>query len=87
MPIKSRRLYCITHPDTELQPSADFHFLPEVKLTQEWEINLSTRRGTPCKTFSCPECGYIELYLAQMIDEWKYDRLKPRCSRVHRNLG
>ena len=69
MPIRNEDVYCINHEHTRMVRNEGFNALMRVERMSEG-IAFDSASGVPVLVFSCPDCGYIELYAAQKTKDW-----------------
>jgi hypothetical protein len=69
MPFRNEDVYCINHVDTRMVRNEGFNALMRVERIGEG-IGFDSASGVPVLIYSCPDCGYIELYAAQKTKEW-----------------
>jgi hypothetical protein len=69
MPIRNEDVYCINHENTRMVRNEGFNALMRVERMSEG-IAFDSASGVPVQVFSCPDCGYIELYAAQKTKDW-----------------
>lgn len=63
MPIRDGKRYCVSHTNSRMRRTENFKALANVKGdAQTGTVDASS--GMIIMPFTCDECGYIELYVA-----------------------
>lgn len=62
-------VYCINHKTKRMVQNEGFNALMRLERTSNG-IAFDSASGVPVLVFSCPECGYIELYAARTTKDW-----------------
>lgn len=63
MPIKDGKRYCINHPAARMRRTENFKALANVKGDAKTG-SVDMHSGMIMMPFTCDECGYVELYIA-----------------------
>lgn len=63
MPIRDGKRYCVTHTNSRMRRTETFKALSGVKGDAKTGT-IDANSGMIIMPFTCDECGYIELYVA-----------------------
>ncbi len=78
MPLSNGKPVCINHPKIQMGRIPDYYAITKVdKIGDKVNFNLGT--GIPLVVFTCPECGYLELYPAVKFNDWHEGRIFVKC--------
>ena len=70
MPLKNNSPFCINHPDTEMSRNEGFSAVTQV-IKKGDRVTFNPAAGIPLVVYSCPTCGYVELYVASRTALWE----------------
>lgn len=69
MPLINNNVFCINHTETKMIRNIGFNAIITVERT-EIATNFDPKSGVPVVAYSCPICGYVEMYAAQKTEYW-----------------
>lgn len=69
MPLRDSTVFCVNHPNVTCQLNNTFNSLTSLKKTAEG-VTFEPGSGVPVVVYVCPECGYVELYVAIKTPFW-----------------
>ncbi|NTX59554.1 hypothetical protein HUA74_02655 [Myxococcus sp. CA051A] len=84
MPIKNGVVECINHPDQIMLKNAGLNAITAMEAGPQGLV-FQPMKGIPITVYSCPECGYMESYLAKMTPHW--EEALPAAKALPLSLG
>lgn len=69
MPLKQKIVWCVNHPDIAMIQNEGFNALIRLQRSGN-TLSFDSSQGAPVLMYSCPECGYVEMYAAQKTALW-----------------
>lgn len=69
MPLRNETPYCVNHPNVEMLRNEGFNALMSF-VNAPTGISFDVSRGIPLVVYYCPQCGYVETYVAQKTRFW-----------------
>jgi predicted nucleic-acid-binding Zn-ribbon protein len=70
MPIRNTTVYCVNHVMTVMVKNSGYNALIKLERTGS-KVIFDANSGIPVVAYSCPICGYMEIYDAQKTSAWQ----------------